>query len=193
MTTPTTQADDNRPRAARHVDTGGPVTAPDIDTLVRAHQAWLIRFVSTQVRRGDGALADDLVQVTYLRAWRALQNARLESVEAERAWLATIARHAVADHYLCAATRQRAREDATDPTDATAWPTDGHAIDDDIDRLCTVIDLTRSMGAATAEHRRVVALRLTGETSWTSLAGITRQGRGTVRRLAAEATAGVIG
>lgn len=170
------------------------MSAPTFDEMFRAHRSWLVRYVANRVRPGDNDMADDLAQVAFLRAWRALPEARLESAHAERAWLCTIARHVLADHYLANATRQRAREEATDPTDVTAWHTGTRgAIPDDADRVCTVVDIVRSMAAASAEHRHLVALRLIGETPWTVLAGATRQGKGTVRRLTAEATAGVIG
>jgi len=169
------------------------VTALTFDELFRKHQSWLVRYVANRVRPGDNDVADDIAQVAFLRAWRALPAARLESAEAERAWLCTIARHVLADHYGANATRQRAREESTDPTDVTAWHADARgAIPDDADRVCAVVDIARSTAAVTAEHRRLVALRLIGETSWAVLAGATRQGKGTVRRLTAEATAGVI-
>lgn len=170
------------------------MSAPTFDELFRAHRPWLVRYVANRVRPGDTDVADDLAQVAFTRAWRALPEARLESAQAERAWLCTIARHVLADHYRANATRQRAREEATDPTDVTAWHAEARgAIADDADRVCTVVDIARSMAAASAEHRRLVALRLIGETSWALLAGSARQGKSTVRRLTAEATAGVIG
>lgn len=170
------------------------MTAPTFDELFRAHWSWLMRYIASRVRPGDRDAADDLAQVTFLRAWRALPEARLDTPEAERAWLCTIARHVMADFYLVNATRQRLCERQTDPTDVTAWHRAGaDAIDDHADRVSDVIDLTRSMAATTPEHRRLVASRLVEETPWALLAGATRQGKAAVRRQVAAATAGVIG
>lgn len=58
------------------------------DALVRATSADLYRFGFWLCR--NAALADDLVQETYLRAWRSLDD--LRDTAAAKAWLVTILR-----------------------------------------------------------------------------------------------------
>jgi RNA polymerase sigma-70 factor (ECF subfamily) len=58
------------------------------DALVRATSADLYRFGQWLCR--SPALADDLVQETYLRAWRSLDD--LRDTAAAKAWLVTILR-----------------------------------------------------------------------------------------------------
>lgn len=55
--------------------------APDTDAISFVFALWLAR---------DGAIAEDVVQETFLRAWRAIDS--LADPEAARAWLLTIAR-----------------------------------------------------------------------------------------------------
>lgn len=169
------------------------MTAPTFDDLFRTHRSWLVRYVANRVRPGDNDIADDLTQVAFLRAWRALP--RRASSPPRPSERGSARSPATSSPTTTAPTPHgSARETATDPTDVTAWHADARdAIPDDADRVCTVVDIARSMAVASAEQRRLVALRLIGETSWALLAGSARQGKGTVRRLTAEATAGVIG
>ncbi len=164
----------------------------EFDAFFRRHQVWLPRYLTRQVRPGDSDVADDLAQVTFVRAWQALPGLHLASVEVERAWLCTIARHVVADHYRRTGVQQQAREAATDPTDPVAWHTAGAgAIGDDADRICASVDLQRSMAAATARQREVVRLRVVEELPWSVVASQTRQGKACARRSFDAATAGV--
>lgn len=71
-----------------------PVSAPmssrqdQFEALVRGHSADLYRYAYWL--SGQEALAQDLVQDTFLRAWRALD--KLREVGAVKAWLITILR-----------------------------------------------------------------------------------------------------
>jgi RNA polymerase sigma-70 factor (ECF subfamily) len=58
------------------------------EALVRAHSGELYRYAYWL--SGDGALAQDLVQETFLRAWRSLD--ALRETVAAKAWLTTILR-----------------------------------------------------------------------------------------------------
>ena len=60
----------------------------DFETLVRAYSAELYRYAYWLVR--DRFVAEDLVQETFLRAWKAWDN--LKDVDAVRGWLYTILR-----------------------------------------------------------------------------------------------------
>src|SRR5262249_33009916 len=60
-------------------------------------------------RTSDPAAAPDLMQETFLRAWRHLPELRGLTPDRQRAWLFTVARNIVIDTY-----RSRATRDATD-------------------------------------------------------------------------------
>src|SRR5258706_2289326 len=75
------------------MDSSGPTTSMSLkqsqfDALVRATSSDLYRF-GVWLCRND-ALAQDLVQETYLRAWRSLDD--LRDTQAAKAWLITILR-----------------------------------------------------------------------------------------------------
>lgn len=85
-------------------DHGGPTpVAPDADTRTgvdlraayNAHGAELYRFAHRQL--GDAGAAQDVVQETFLRAWRASDRYDPE-IAGLRTWLFGIARNAVIDH-----------------------------------------------------------------------------------------------
>ena len=64
------------------------------ESLVNAYSADLYRYAHWLVR--EPALAEDLVQETFMRAWKALH--KLENPEFAKAWLFTILRREVARH-----------------------------------------------------------------------------------------------
>lgn len=176
---------------ADHTRAAGPVVAAEsgrvtFEELYRANRPWVTRFVASLVRRGDGHLVDDLVQDTFLSAWRGLPGARFETAGSVPAWLCTIARHSVSAHYRSGAGRVRSRELAVDPPGAV-WDTPATAAGDDVDRVCLLVDIAASMAAATAEHRRAVELRIVAEQPWHVAASSLRRGKAAVRRLVTEA------
>ena len=95
------------------------VRQSQFDALVRATSGDLFRFGYWLCR--DEALAHDLVQETYLRAWRALD--RLRDTTSAKAWLITILRR---EH---ARLHERRRPDTVAIDDALADES-GHASPD---------------------------------------------------------------
>ena len=77
----------------------------EFDTLVAAHSAELFRYAMGLCHHRD--TAEDLVQETFLRAWRARTD--LRDSKAVRAWLYTILRNENARLY------ERQRPDVYDP------------------------------------------------------------------------------
>ena len=61
----------------------------DLDTLFRAHESAISRFLVGMV--GDVALAEDLLQETFLEALRAPD--RVATADSQEAWLFGVARH----------------------------------------------------------------------------------------------------
>jgi len=155
---------------------------PDLGAAFRRYRLDIVRFVASQVRRGDRGEVDDLVQVTFLRAWRSLPGFRGRDEEQLRMWLIAIARRVVCDHYRAAARRVGRSAGPDDPV----WFSAAAAHVDDADRVCRVVDMARSMGAATAEHRCAVRLRVIEGRSWAQTAAEMRRGKAAVRRFVGE-------
>ncbi len=86
-----------------------------------AHGAELYRFVVRAV--GDRALAEDLVQEAFLRAWRARASYDPEKAGL-RAWLFAIARNLVVDHVRSRSARPRTRTLFPDEDTAVVDPSD---------------------------------------------------------------------
>lgn len=80
------------------------------------------RCVAAQVRSADGHVVEDLVQVAFVRAWKAWPPRDAEVPAAVRSWLRTIATRAVCDHYRSTA-RRRAAEVPVDPA-GDLWGSD---------------------------------------------------------------------
>jgi RNA polymerase sigma factor (sigma-70 family) len=174
---------------AEHSTAGASVAARvTLEELYRANGPFVARFVASLVRRGDGHVVDDLVQETFISAWRGLPGARFQTPGSVQAWLCTIARHTVSTYYRSRAGKVRYREIVTDPTEPTAvWNTPGTATGDDVDRVCLLVDIAVSMSAASAEHRRAVELRVVADQPWHVAASSLRRGKAAVRRLVTEA------
>lgn len=85
------------------------LTSRDFDHLVRAYAAELFRFAYWQCR--DRSLAEDLVQETFARAWKA--RAQLHEISAVKPWLYRILRNEHARLYE----RKRLDRDARELTE----------------------------------------------------------------------------
>jgi RNA polymerase sigma-70 factor (ECF subfamily) len=108
---------------------------------------------------------DDVVQETFLRAWRDLGSASLSGEGASFGWLTTIARHVIAD--VARAARARRREGCVQPLEVSSWSR--------ADRLEPAAheagpatraaqaelgdELMAAFRALSPAHRRVIALR----------------------------------
>lgn len=114
----------------------------DVTAAFDAHGTAILGYAVNALH--DRALAEDCVQETFLRAWRARDSYAPERAS-ERTWLFAIARHVVLD-----ALRSRGRtlrteqEDALDDTPAE--------LADPLDRL----EVTEALARLTPEQRRVL-------------------------------------
>lgn len=72
------------------------MTEEELTELVEAHQAELFRYL--RFIGADYSIAEDLVQETYLRAFKAVAVSGLYEVKARRAWLRRIAHNLFIDH-----------------------------------------------------------------------------------------------
>lgn len=125
--------------------------------LVEQHQPALSRFAGRYLRSREDA--DEVVQETFLRAWRQIDRFRPGSNFA--AWLMTIAR------FLCMARRQDARRHRPpSPLDAVPSPTAPDAPDDHE-------ALRRAFEALAPVHREILALRFFENLDYRAIAEIT--------------------
>ena len=122
--------------------------APLPDDALRAvydaHGPELYRFARRSL--GDAALAEDAVQETFLRAWRA--SASYDPARAsQRTWLFAILRNVVID--LARARRVR-------PPLATGDEAEGVADDAELDRALTAWEVETALAELDDDHRRVL-------------------------------------
>ena len=126
------------------------MSSPIVDTdaewvaaAYAAHGRELYRFALRSL--GDSGLAEEAVQTTYLRAWRAA--ARFdESLGSMRTWLFAIVRNVVVD-------MARARSARPALADSTAvedlWP----ASESDVDRMLVAWQVEEALRRLSADHR----------------------------------------
>jgi RNA polymerase sigma factor (sigma-70 family) len=132
------------------------------ERVVRDHVAG----ISTFVRRIAGHAADDVVQETFLRAFRALQSMAPDDIAAldVRPWLFTIARHAAYNAHRSAVRRPTVSADADADggvvrrADAVV-DTAAEQPDNAAERSETVAELRRALDALPDVQRDAVVLR----------------------------------
>jgi len=131
---------------------GPPADADEFALVVRAHGDAVHGFVLRRVG-GARALAEDLTQEAFLRAWRGRRSFRGET--SMRGWLCAIAANVVRDH--ARRERRRPAEVATpewfDVPDLSGDASSGLAEHEGLDRLRT------ALAALPANQREMVLLR----------------------------------
>jgi RNA polymerase sigma-70 factor (ECF subfamily) len=138
------------------------------ERVVRATQADVWRWCR---HLGRADTADDLVQETYLRAWRALPGFRGEA--SVRTWLLTIARRTAADQIRSARRR---------PTIAEMPPPDAGRPDD-----TGAVDVNMLMAALDDDRRKAVYLTQVLGLSYAEAAAVCGCPTGTIRSRVARA------
>jgi RNA polymerase sigma-70 factor, ECF subfamily len=124
-----------------------PVAADKIDFLHATVSRPLLAYVA-KLTLGDQRMAEDIVQETFVRAWRYLVRHADVEVEAFRPWLYTVARRLVID--LLRARRSRPAEVIVEDLTRVA---------DTGDDIATMLRATSVRGALLAlrpEHRSVL-------------------------------------
>lgn len=115
-------------------------------------------YVRRRVRSND--IAEDLVGDVFLRAWRRIDSFEWQGVDIG-AWLVTIARNRVYDHYKSAKTRLERTTDTFPDRLHESMPTDSP------ERIAMGRDMARSLGQAlerlNPDHREVIELRFVHE------------------------------
>lgn len=114
-----------------------------------AHGAELYRFALRAL--GDDGVAQDVVQETFLRAWRAADRYDPE-LSSLRVWLFAIARNVVVDH----ARRRSARSWPRVPADASMVEQALGPVPDETDRVLATWLVEEALGRLSDDHRPVI-------------------------------------
>lgn len=136
-------------------DPGGPPPDPgleDEDAVVaayRAHGAELYRFVLRGL--GDAGAAQDVVQETFLRAWRAADRYDPD-LASLRVWLFAIARNAMLDHARAVRVRPWQGNLMDPPTAREA----AGSVEDDSERLVRSWVVEEALRRLSEEHRTAI-------------------------------------
>jgi RNA polymerase sigma-70 factor, ECF subfamily len=130
-------------------------------------------------RVADPELARDLVQETFLRAWRRLSELAPLEPDRQRAWLFTVARNLAVDSYRAGAAR-RAVEDELRRQAATAEATEPgpHRQVESRDRLAR---LDAAIGRLPTEQRVVLTMATAGGLTSREIGEALGEPAGTVR------------
>jgi RNA polymerase sigma-70 factor (ECF subfamily) len=115
------------------------------------------RFVASRVPE---SLADDLTNETFLRAWRALSGFRWQDRD-PLAWLLTIARNLIADHWSLLRNRLEVPSDDITPVLRSNAP----AADDEVFGRAEAERLRAAIAKLPPAQRRCVELRFLAELS----------------------------
>ena len=129
------------------------MSAPIVDTdaewvtaAYAAHGRELYRFAVRSL--GDNGLAEEAVQTTYLRAWRAAARYD-ESLGSLRTWLFAILRNVVVDM----ARARRVRPMLAEPSPAGDAPERWPASESDVDRMLVAWQVEEAMRRLSPDHR----------------------------------------
>jgi RNA polymerase sigma-70 factor (ECF subfamily) len=115
------------------------------------------RFVASRV---PDSLADDLTNETFLRAWRALTGFRWQDRD-PLAWLLTIARNLIADHWSLLRNRLEVPSDDVSPSLQSSAP----GADDVVLDRAEAAGLREAVAKLPPAQRRCVELRFLAELS----------------------------
>lgn len=139
-------------------------------------------------RVGDPELARDLVQETFLRVWRRLDEVASLPAPRRQAWIFTVARNLVTDTYRSRATREAAaRALGAMPRDQVAQPVDTNDPEAHAERSELLNDLGVAVRALPEDLRVVLAMSVVGELTSAEIGAALGQPSGTIRYKLAKA------
>lgn len=121
------------------------MTTTDINTVVRDHGPALLAY-AVRLTGGDRHLAEDVVQETWLRAWKNADN-MTEDRGSIRAWLRRIAHNVAVDQHRS----RRARPTEVNIPDQALH--NAALIADSVDKVNTCIDIGGALGDLSPAHR----------------------------------------
>ena len=134
------------------------------EALVHAYSPDLYRYACWLCR--DRNMAEDLVQETFLRAWRAVESMR--DVRAAKAWLITILRREHARQFE----RKQPNFEDVDTHSLVAWDND--------DKRTEAVVLRRAIASLPIEYREPLILQVLGGYSTAEIGDLLDLSRGAV-------------
>jgi RNA polymerase sigma-70 factor (ECF subfamily) len=117
-------------------------------TLVRRHQQRIFGLGARLL--GNGSDADDLVQETFLRAWRALD--RFDENRPLAPWLVRIATNRALQ-----VLETRSRRPAEELTETLRW--EGPSPDEEVDQARRRVEVMKALNALPDDQRTILVLR----------------------------------
>lgn len=166
------------PEAARMVALVDLARAGDTESfglLYDHYSSFVYRFLYYRV--GSHALAEDLTSETFFRALRSMSNFKWQGRDFG-AWLTTIARNLVADHYKAGRTRlETATDDLSDHDTATPGP------EDDVLTSLTNEALLECLRKLAPEQQECLVLRFLQGLSIAETAQVLDRSEGAVKQL----------
>jgi len=149
--------------------------AGDAESFARLYDAYMervYRFIYFRV--SDDQTAEDITSQVFLRAWEHLSRYRLDG--SFLAWLYTIARNAVIDHY-------RTRKPVVSIEEAIPLATDGPTLDDQAELHFEAETVRFAMQVLTEEQQQVISLKFIAGFSTEEIARKMGKRAGAIRAL----------
>jgi RNA polymerase sigma-70 factor, ECF subfamily len=153
-----------RTRMNRASSDNGLADEAGVRAAYQAHGAELYRFARRAL--GDDGLAQDAVQETFLRAWRAAERFDPD-LSSLRVWLFAITRNVVVD----LARRRAAGSWAAVPGEADLIDRALRPVPDQTDRILATWLVEEALGRLSAEHRYVIVETYIKGRSYEEVAG----------------------
>jgi RNA polymerase sigma-70 factor (ECF subfamily) len=140
--------------------------------LYDSYMSRVYRYVFFRV--ADDQTAEDITSQVFLRAWEHLKRYRQDG--SFLAWLYTIARNAVIDHY-------RTRKEVVPLNDALPVPTDGPTLQENVELKFETEQVRRAMLQLTSDQKEVLSLKFMAGFSTEEIAHHLGKREGAVRAL----------
>ena len=148
----------------------------DSDAFARIYDAYVERIYRyIYFRVTDDAEAEDLTSQVFLKAWENLDRYQIGG-SPYIAWLYTIARNLVIDHY-------RTNKETVNLEDAIHFTADGPSPDDEVQGRFELQAMRDALQFLTDEQQQVLILRFVAGLSTENVAGIMEKREGAVRAL----------
>jgi RNA polymerase sigma-70 factor (ECF subfamily) len=141
----------------------------------RANRGWLL--TRARALLGDPGAAEDAVQETFLRAWKACRTFDPSAGPTLATWLGTIGRNVAVDMVRARAVRPRLAAEADDADE----PGPANAVDDGVDAALQRMVLLDALSQVSPEHRGVVLLAVVRDRPYADVAAALDIPVGTVK------------
>jgi RNA polymerase sigma-70 factor (ECF subfamily) len=151
----------------------------DFDSLVRAHQPRIFRFLLASL--GDWELAENLTQDCFVNAYRARYQFR--GTASIGTWLIKIAANLLRDHHSSSRMKFWRRAIAgVDPADLGDWIPDQHASPEAMALAKEQVNaIWKAVARLSVKQRTIFLLRFVEDLDLLEIAGITGMKEGTVK------------